>query len=182
MCWRSGTELPVCPFLYMACSTEVSWFLCKCHQGRGTEEDGQEKGAEGTFFSCSVHPSPCLIRSSLPSDSIFALLTKSSPLTWSSGCAFSLICGVPIVPFVFTIEIRACLLAFLNVGSTQPRPGDAGPCSGASVTVQAGGGAVCSGLRLRSRQRICQLVLRPPSLCAQTLPVVLNLLKAAPDD
>lgn len=86
---------------------------------RGKEKVGQEKGDEEKplFF-----PAAFITTLHHPLLTVFPLLLKSASWTQSYGCPTSLsILGVPIVYFVLSREISVCLLAFLNVGSTQPQ-------------------------------------------------------------
>lgn len=125
MWWRSGTGLSYFP-LFSAWGSLRFFFFANLTFDRVKEQRRNKR----IVFSCSIHPSSFIL-CSLTSDSVFPHRLKYAALTQSSGCPLSLsILGVPIVCFVLTRELRACLLAFLNVGSTQPWLCDTAPPQG----------------------------------------------------
>lgn len=143
---------------------------------RQRRRDKERRVRKYHFSLTAFPPTP-----SPTSGSVFPWLLKLAHLIQPSECLFSLsILGVPILHFDFTREIRAWLLASLDVESTQPRLCDSGcpvehrPWSrlGLGCTFWAVFEEQVAGLPAGARRGL-------KFMCMHPLLVILSLLQAA---
>lgn len=158
---------------------EAGLFLCKSHLWQVEEKRRWDK-RRGMRKNHFFFPAACIATLHHPLLTVFPLLLKSAYWTQSYGCPISLsILGVPIVYFVLTGEISVCLLAFLNVGSTQPQLWDTDLPQPYPPSRHGAGGrgqAVCSGQWLRQVAGLPACARRGLQfLGVQTLLVILKL-------